>query len=56
VERIVAQEGGGAGAVYGELGKGFITWHHTVPVSQLLPGQMTKVSHLALRGGLLVHF
>jgi 5-methylcytosine-specific restriction protein A len=34
--------------VFGELGKGFIEGHHTVPVSQLLPGQMTKVSDLAL--------
>ena len=35
-------------AVYGELGEGFIECHHTVPVSQLQPGQTTKVSDLAL--------
>jgi len=34
--------------VYGDLGDGFIECHHTVPVSQLRPGQKTKVSDLAL--------
>jgi 5-methylcytosine-specific restriction protein A len=35
-------------ARYGELGRGFIECHHTKPVSQLRPGQTTKVSDLAL--------
>lgn len=35
-------------AAYGELGRGFIECHHVKPVSQLEPGQTTKVSDLAL--------
>lgn len=35
-------------ARYGELGRGFIECHHVKPVSQLRPGQTTKVSDLAL--------
>ena len=34
--------------VYGEHGEGFIECHHTVPVSQLHPGQSTKLSELVL--------
>ena len=33
---------------YGERGDGFIECHHTLPVSQLKPGQKTKLSELAL--------
>lgn len=33
---------------YGELGAGFIECHHTVPVAQLRPGQLTKLDDLAL--------
>ena len=35
-------------AKYGPRGDGFIECHHTVPVSQLRPGQGTKLSDLAL--------
>jgi 5-methylcytosine-specific restriction protein A len=35
-------------ARYGELGRGFIECHHVQPVSQLRPGQTTKVGDLAL--------
>ena len=35
-------------ATYGERGDGFIECHHTSPVSQLKPGQKTKLSDLAL--------
>jgi 5-methylcytosine-specific restriction protein A len=35
-------------ARYGELGRGFIECHHIKPVSQLRPGQTTKVSDLAV--------
>ncbi len=34
--------------VYGTLGEGFIECHHTVPVSQLRPGQPTRLKDLAL--------
>ncbi len=33
---------------YGERGDGFIECHHTKPVSELKPGQKTKLSDLAL--------
>ncbi len=33
---------------YGTLGDGFIECHHTVPVSQLRPGQTTHLNDLAL--------
>lgn len=33
---------------YGELGEGFIECHHTVPLSQLRPGQGTRLVDLAL--------
>jgi len=33
---------------YGTLGEGFIEAHHTVPVSELRPGQRTKVKDIAL--------
>lgn len=32
--------------VYGTLGQGFIECHHTVPVSQMIPGQKTSMSTL----------
>src|SRR5215208_2378572 len=35
-------------ATYGSLGDGFIECHHTVPVSELVPGHQTKLSDLAL--------
>ena len=35
-------------ASYGELGKGFIECHHTMPVSEYRPGQKTKVADLSL--------
>lgn len=35
-------------ARYGELGKGFIECHHTLPLSALKPGATTKLSDLAL--------
>ncbi len=35
-------------AVYGELGEDFIECHHTVPVSDLAPGDETRLSELAL--------
>jgi 5-methylcytosine-specific restriction protein A len=35
-------------AVYGAFGDGFIECHHTVPLSNLEPGQRTKLSDLAL--------
>jgi len=34
--------------VYGELGKGFIKCHHTKSVSQLRPGERTRLKDLAL--------
>lgn len=34
--------------VYGQLGEGFIECHHTVPLSELAPGQVTKLGDLAL--------
>ena len=34
---------------YGSVGKGFIECHHIVPLSQLRPGQRTKLSDLGLR-------
>lgn len=33
---------------YGRLGEGFIECHHTVPVSQLRPGDRTRLQDLAL--------
>jgi 5-methylcytosine-specific restriction enzyme A len=33
---------------YGDIGRGFIECHHTKPVSQLRPGQTTKIRDLAL--------
>lgn len=33
---------------YGEIGDGFIECHHTVPVSQLTPDQITRAADLAL--------
>lgn len=33
---------------YGELGEGFIEGHHTIPVSELVEGQSTKVDDIAL--------
>lgn len=35
-------------AVYGELGEDYIECHHTVPVSDLVPGSETRLSDLAL--------
>ncbi|WP_158514354.1 HNH endonuclease [Nioella sediminis] len=35
-------------AAYGDRGKGFIECHHTVPVSEMKPGDKTKLSDLAL--------
>lgn len=34
--------------LYGELGDGFIECHHTLPLSQLRPGQRTSLQDLAL--------
>jgi 5-methylcytosine-specific restriction protein A len=34
--------------VYGDLGYGFIECHHTAPISQLQPGQKTRLTELAL--------
>lgn len=36
------------GEIYGELGRGFIECHHTVPLSELRPGQRTRFQDLAL--------
>lgn len=33
---------------YGSLGDGFIECHHTMPISQLRPGESTKLKELAL--------
>ena len=33
---------------YGEIGQGFIEGHHIKPVSQLLPGEETKVEDIIL--------
>lgn len=33
---------------YGDRGAGFIEAHHTIPVSQMAPGQKTKISDIAL--------
>jgi putative restriction endonuclease len=33
---------------YGERGKDFIEAHHTIPVSEMVPGQNTKVEDIAL--------
>jgi len=33
---------------YGQLGEGFIEAHHTVPVSQMRPGERTTLSSIAL--------
>jgi len=33
---------------YGELGEGFIECHHTLPLSELKPGQKTRLKDLAL--------
>ena len=33
---------------YGDLGEGFIECHHTIPVSELVPGRVTKIGDLAL--------
>lgn len=35
-------------AAYGDRGKGFVECHHTVPVSEMKPGDKTKLSDLAL--------
>jgi 5-methylcytosine-specific restriction protein A len=35
-------------AVYGSRGKGFIEAHHTIPVSELRPGDKTKVADIAI--------
>jgi 5-methylcytosine-specific restriction protein A len=35
-------------AVYGELGAGFIECHHRTPISELQPGQKTRINDLAL--------
>lgn len=35
------------GAVYGELGQGYIEAHHRRPVSEIVPGEVTKLSDLA---------
>lgn len=35
-------------AVYGRLGEGFAECHHTVPVSELKAGQVTRLSDLAV--------
>ncbi len=35
-------------AAYGDRGEGFIECHHTVPVSEMKPGDKTKLSDLAL--------
>lgn len=35
-------------ATYGQRGEGFIECHHTKPVSELLPGETTKLNELAL--------
>ena len=37
-----------AGALNGDLGKGYIEAHHTRPVAKLVTGERTKVSDLAL--------
>lgn len=34
--------------VYGEVGKGFIEAHHTIPVSQMKKGDSTKVDDIAM--------
>lgn len=34
--------------VYGELGAGFAECHHTVPISELAPGEKTKLSDLRI--------
>jgi 5-methylcytosine-specific restriction protein A len=34
--------------VYGDRGNGFIECHHTLPVSEMTPGEKTKLSELAL--------
>src|SRR5581483_11692990 len=36
------------GQQYGDLGVGFIECHHTVPVSELAPGQKTRLDDFAL--------
>ncbi|MCI5145401.1 MAG: HNH endonuclease [Candidatus Electrothrix sp. AR3] len=33
---------------YGEKGQGFIEAHHTIPVSEMSPGQQTKIADIAL--------
>lgn len=33
---------------YGDLGKDFIEGHHTIPISEMQPGQPTKVEDIAL--------
>lgn len=33
---------------YGERGKGFIEAHHTIPVSDMVPGQKTRIEDIAL--------
>ena len=35
-------------AKYGELGEGFAECHHEVPVSELKPGQRTKMEELRI--------
>jgi hypothetical protein len=35
------------GAIYGELGQGYIEAHHRRPVSEIVPGEVTKLSDLA---------
>jgi len=35
-------------AVYGEVGEGYIECHHTVPVSDLMPGHKTRLEDIAL--------
>lgn len=34
--------------MYGGLGQGYIECHHKTPISQMSPGQKTKLSDLAL--------
>ena len=34
--------------VYGEIGKGFAEYHHTIPVSELVPGQKTRIEDLSI--------
>jgi 5-methylcytosine-specific restriction protein A len=36
------------GATYGPIGEDFIECHHTIPVSQLMPGSKTRVADVAL--------